>query len=72
MSERKMKKERKDNKIAVIGVGGVGGCLGGMLANAFPHVTLVARGERAGAIQERGLVLHSDLSGEITAVPEKI
>lgn len=61
----------QDKKIAVVGVGGVGGYLAGMLVQAFPHVTLVARGKRGDAIRENGVVLHSDFHGEIIAKPEK-
>lgn len=61
----------QDKKIAVVGVGGVGGYLAGMLVKAYPHVTLVARGERGESIRENGLVLHSDFHGEIVAKPEK-
>ena len=68
----KMEQELKNKKIAVIGIGGVGGYLGGMLANAYPHVTFAARGERAKAIREKGLMLHSDLSGEFIVTPEKV
>ena len=56
-------------KIAVIGAGGVGGFVCSMLASHLPGVTVVARGDRGRAISERGLVLHSDYKGEITAHP---
>ena len=56
-------------KIAVIGVGGVGGFVSAMLASHLPGVTVVARGDRGKAIEERGLILHSDYKGEITAHP---
>ena len=62
----------KDNKIAVIGIGGVGGYVAGMLAKAYPHVTMVARGARGESIRENGLVLHSDYKGEIVAKPERV
>ena len=65
-----MKAEEK--KIAVIGIGGVGGYVAGMLARAYPHVTMVARGARAESIREKGLVLHSDYKGEIIARPERV
>ena len=45
-----MKAEEK--RIAVIGIGGVGGYVAGMLAKAYPHVTMVARGARAESIRE--------------------
>lgn len=62
----------KDKKIAVIGIGGVGGYVAGMLAKAYPHVTMVARGARGESIRENGLVLHSDYKGEIVAKPERV
>ena len=36
----------EEKKIAVIGIGGVGGYIAGLLAKAYPHVTMVARGAR--------------------------
>ncbi len=62
----------QDKRIAVIGAGGVGGYLAGMLVQKFPHVTLVARGERGRAIRERGLILHSEYKGEKTGRPEQV
>lgn len=62
----------EEKKIAVIGIGGVGGYIAGMLAKAYPHVTMVARGARAESIRENGLVLHSDYKGEIVAKPERV
>ena len=56
-------------KIAVIGVGGVGGFVSAMLSSHLPNVTVVARGARGKAIEENGLVLHSDYKGEIIAHP---
>lgn len=60
----------KEKKIAVIGIGGVGGYMAGMLGNAYPHITLAARGRRLESIRKNGLVLHSDYHGEITLTPE--
>ena len=62
----------EDKKIAVIGIGGVGGYVAGMLAKAYPHVTMVAHGARGESIRENGLVLHSDYKGEIVAKPERV
>ena len=62
----------EDKKIAVIGIGGVGGYVAGMLAKAYPHVTMVARGARGESIRKNGLVLHSDYKGEIVAKPERV
>lgn len=56
-------------KIAVVGVGGVGGFVSAMLASHLSNVTVVARGARGKAIEENGLILHSDYKGEITARP---
>ena len=61
-----------DCKIAVVGLGGVGGYLGGMLANTFPHVSVVARGGRYDSTVKNGIVLHSDLNGEIVSRPEAV
>ena len=41
-----------NKRIAVVGIGGVGGYLGAMLAHAYPHVTLAARGKRLEHIKE--------------------
>ena len=62
----------EEKKIAVIGIGGVGGYIAGMLAKAYPHVTMVARGARAESIRKNGLVLHCDYKGEIVARPERV
>ena len=62
----------EEKKIAVIGIGGVGGYIAGLLAKAYPHVTMVARGDRAESIRKKGLVLHSDYKGEIVAKPERV
>lgn len=59
-------------RIAVFGIGGVGGYLAGMLCRAYPGVTLVARGERRRALEQNGLVLHSEYNGEITARPQRV
>ena len=67
-----MNQNLQDKKIAVIGVGGVGGYLAGRLIPAFPHVTLVARGDRGQSIAQNGLILHSQYHGEITAHPERV
>lgn len=60
-------------KIAVVGIGGVGGYLAGMIGRVYPdELTLVARGARADALREKGLVLHSDLNGEIHVSPRAV
>ncbi|MCI7131024.1 MAG: 2-dehydropantoate 2-reductase [Lachnospiraceae bacterium] len=60
-------------KIAVVGVGGVGGFLAGAIGSVYEEqLTLVARGARIQALKERGLVLHSDLRGEICVHPHAV
>ena len=65
-------KRFEDKKITVLGLGGVGGYVGALLADTYPHVTFVARGERGKSIRENGLVLHSDYRGERTVRPERV
>ena len=54
-------------KIAVMGTGGTGGYFGGLLARAGHQVTFVARGAHLASIQQRGLVVESNLDGTFTA-----
>lgn len=61
----------EDKKIAVIGIGGVGGYLGAMLAGAYPQVSFVVRGERRKAIEEKGLILHSEYRGRRVVHPAR-
>lgn len=70
--KRETDMKAEDKKIAVIGIGGVGGYIAAMLAKAYPHVTMVARGARGESIRKNGLVLHSDYKGEIVARPEQV
>ena len=51
-------------KYLVVGTGGVGGSIAGFMALAGYDVSCIARGEQLTAIQERGLILKSDLKGE--------
>lgn len=60
----------EEKKIAVLGIGGVGGYLAGMLCKKFSHVTLVARNQRKEAIEQNGMILHSEYNGEIVSYPE--
>jgi len=60
------------SKIAVIGIGGVGGYIGAALANAYDDVTFVARRKRRESIEKDGLVLHSDVLGELTVHPKQV
>lgn len=56
-------------KIAIAGVGGVGGILGALLLRHGLDVTLIARGEHAKAMHENGILLRSQLLGEICVKP---
>ena len=40
-------------KIAIMGAGGAGGCLGGLLAKADNHVSLIARDEHLRSEERR-------------------
>ncbi|MBO5153397.1 MAG: 2-dehydropantoate 2-reductase [Eubacterium sp.] len=62
-----------NKKIAVVGIGGVGGFLVGAIGSVYEdQLTLVARGDRQKSLKERGLVLHSDLRGEICVHPHSV
>lgn len=59
--------------IAVVGVGGVGGFLAGAIGTAYEKdLTLVARGVRMEQLKAQGLILHSDLRGELCVHPKAI
>lgn len=62
----------QDKKITVLGLGGVGGYIGALLADTYPHVSFIARGDRRRSIEEKGLILHSDYRGERIVHPERI
>lgn len=65
--------ENTKKKIAVVGIGGVGGFLAGAIGSVYgEELTLVARGLRLQSIKENGLVLHSDLRGEICVHPHAV
>ena len=65
--------ENNKKKIAVVGIGGVGGFLAGAIGTAYENeLTLVARGARKELLKENGLVLHSELRGEITVHPRAV
>lgn len=66
------KADLAEAKIGVVGAGGVGGYLAAMLADAYPHVTVVARGKRGEAIRKQGLVLHSEHRDEKVSRPEAV
>lgn len=60
-------------KILVAGVGGVGGLIAAQLIRKYGgKVTLIARGKRAEALKERGLVIDSDLYGCHAVRPERV
>lgn len=62
-----------EKKICVAGIGAVGGLLSAMLGKRYgDSLTLIARGERAKALEERGVILHSQLYGEQRAVPQAV
>lgn len=62
-----------NKKIAVVGVGGVGGFLAGAIGSVYEdRLTLAARGDRLVSLRERGLVLHSDLRGEMRVRPHAV
>ena len=67
-----MSEKKETPRIAIIGAGGVGGYLAGMLAKCYDTVSLVARGARKAAIEKNGILLHSDLNGEICSVPQTL
>ena len=53
-------------KFCIFGAGGTGGTLAAYLAMAGNDVTLIARGKHLEAIQEKGLVLHTNHRGTVT------
>src|SRR5437879_10902520 len=57
--------EQETMKIAMMGSGGVGGFFGGRLAHAGYDVSFIARGAHLAAMRERGLVIESDVHGDI-------
>lgn len=60
-------------KICVAGAGAIGTLLGAMLGKKYSEsLSVIARGKRAEAFRENGLVLHSDHYGEIVAKPAQI
>jgi len=52
-------------KIAMMGSGGVGGFFGGRLAHAGYDVSFVARGAHLAAMRQQGLVIESEVHGDI-------
>lgn len=60
-------------KICVAGIGAVGGIIAAMLCRKYPeNVSLIARGARAEALREKGVVLHSEFYGEVTGMPARV
>lgn len=49
----------------ILGAGGTGSSIGGFLAAAGKDVTFIARGRHLQAMQENGLIIHSDKKGEM-------
>ena len=61
------------NRICVAGVGAIGGLIAAMLGKRYAEdISLVARGARAAALRENGLVLHSSVYGEQILRPRAI
>ena len=65
--------------IAIIGIGGVGGYFGGKLAHILEkcsaeenEIYFVARGEHGRKIRENGLILKTNLEGEMLCRPTKV
>jgi 2-dehydropantoate 2-reductase len=56
-------------KIVVIGAGGVGGYFGARLSAAGEDVTIVARGEHARVLRERGLIIDTPKGEELVRLP---
>lgn len=59
-------------KILVMGSGGVGGLYGGRLAHAGYDVTFVARGAHLAAMREQGLLIESEVHGNVLVKPVKV
>lgn len=59
-------------KILVMGSGGVGGLYGGRLAHAGYDVTFVARGAHLAAMREHGLLIESEVHGNVLVEPVKV
>lgn len=65
--------DNRNRKIAVVGIGGVGGFLAGAIGSACEEqLTLAARGDRLISLREHGLMLHSELLGEICVRPHAV
>ena len=61
------------NRICVAGVGAIGGLIAAMLGKRYAEdISLIARGARAAALRENGLVLHSSVYGEQILRPRAI
>ena len=52
-------------KYLIIGGSGMGGTLGGFLCQGNKDVTFMVRGENFKEIKENGLIIHSDIKGEM-------
>lgn len=71
--KRVMSEASNRRNIAVVGIGGVGGFLAGAIGSVYgEQLTLVARGARLDILKEQGLILHSELRGEITVHPRAV
>lgn len=62
-----------DKKICIAGAGAIGTLLAAMLGKEYGEsLTLIARGQRAVALQEKGSVLHSQIYGEVSSHPKLV
>ena len=60
-------------KIAIAGVGAIGGLLAAMLGRKYEdHITLIARGDHAKALREKGLTMESDFYGNSVMKPAAV
>ncbi len=71
-----MKTEKDDftgRRICVAGVGAIGTVMAAMIGQRYASsLSLIARGKRAQALKEEGLVLHSQFYGERSAFPAAV
>ncbi len=59
-------------KIAVLGLGGIGGVVGSCLASKFDDIHFIARGKTLEKIKKDGLLVKSDILGEIKCTPKSV
>ena len=59
-------------KYLILGAGGTGGAIGGFLAASGKDVSFIARGNHLDAMRRYGLIVHSDLRGELRIGDAKV